>query len=70
MTNLEIILTAIIYIIVGLWICWKRNWYKDRFNYTGLNDGSICIVFALLFMPINLLIIFIDEFLLRKWDNY
>jgi len=69
MTNLEITLTVIIYLIIGLWICWKRNWYSNRFKYTGLDDGGICTVFALLFMPINLFIVLVDELVLREWDN-
>jgi len=66
MTNLEIILTAIIYLIIGLWICWKRDWYPDDIS-NGINP--VTVIFALIFMPINLLIIFIDEFVLKKWNN-
>ncbi len=64
MTTLEIILTIILYLIVGLWICYKAKWYKD---YTG--SQSFLIVLTLLLMPFFLLISLIAEYIYRDWDN-
>ena len=65
MTNLEIKLSIILYIIVGLWLCYKRDWYDTN---TGEEQFFICGI-AIILMPINLLIILVKEFILSDWDN-
>jgi hypothetical protein len=69
MTILEFTLSLIIYLIIGLWMCWKRNWYSNNFDIYGNNNASYFITFSLIFMPINLIIILLKEFVLREWDN-
>ena len=58
-----IILLSILYIIIGLWICFKRDWYKHY-----IDQGGVCTA-AVIFMPINLLIVFFKEFLINKWNS-
>lgn len=58
-----IILSAILYLFIGLWICYKREWYEN-----WETNGLICFI-AIVFMPINLLILLIKEFVIREWDN-
>lgn len=53
-----------IYLFIGIWICSKRNWYSDWGN-----DNAVPLTAALCFMPINLMIVFIKEFLNREWKN-
>ena len=67
MTTLEIILSTILYISLGLWITYKRNWYNgmrqdnaERFNINLL---------AVVLMPLNLIIVIFRELILREWDN-
>lgn len=63
MTTLEIILIASLWIITGLWICFKRDWYSEMNN-----NGYYCLL-AILLTPINLILVIIKEFFIRKWDN-
>ncbi len=60
---LNIILIAILWIIVGVWICWKRDWYWDwEMNHV------LCIIVIIL-APINLLLTIFSEYILEKWRN-
>ncbi len=59
-------LIAFIWLIVGIWICWKRNWYKDAYN-TGGNE--VVCVFAVIGAPINLVITLIRVYCAGQWDN-
>lgn len=65
MTTLEIILTIIVYLIIGVWICYKRDFY-DKYEEDNI---PIIMFFATLCMPINLLIVFIKQFILNKWKS-
>lgn len=68
MTTLEIILSLILYILIGLWITYKRNWYKSSILNS---DGDIFTfnLFAVLLMPFNLIIVILREFIIREWNN-
>lgn len=76
MTNLEIILTISIWIIVGFWISHKRDWYKGS-RYTSAefmpnpteSDRILRIIMGILASPISLLVAFIIEFVIRDWEN-
>jgi hypothetical protein len=58
MTILEFTLSLIIYLIIGLWICWKMKWYY-------ILPTSIVIVA----MPISLIYVLIKQFVLKEWNN-
>jgi len=67
MSNLEILLLCIIYLILGIWVCYKRNWYKNQnLILCGVVFYSI---FAIILMPINLIIVLFCEFIIKDWEN-
>jgi len=68
MTTLEIILSLMLYISFGMWICFKRDWYESQATDGG--EALFLNGIAILCMPLNLIIIIIREFILRDWDNY
>lgn len=45
-----IILVGILWIIIGLWICWKRDWYRKE------DESGALAAIAVVFMPITLVI--------------
>ena len=63
MTGLEIVLIIFIWVIVGLFICYKRKWYVDEKNI-----GFECF-FATVLAPFNLVITFIKVYLIQEWEN-
>lgn len=65
MTGLEILLFIALYIIVGLWVCYKRDWYDASADTNG--DQILICTIATIGMPLNLIIVFFSEFLIRKW---
>ena len=67
MTTLEITLIMVLYILLGLWVCNKRDWYEAYDNFDG--GQTLIIILATIFAPLNFLIVFIREFTLRKWRN-
>lgn len=67
MTGLEIILSIILYIALGLWIAFKRNWYEYQADDT---EGQFWLsLISVVLMPINLIIVFVREFIIAEWDN-
>lgn len=60
---LNIILIAILWIIVGVWICWKRDWYWDW------EMSQLLCVIVIILAPINLLLTIFSEYILEKWKN-
>ena len=67
MTGLEIVFMFIIWIFVGSFICYKRNWYKDYADYE--NPSSFYCAFTILFAPVALLIAIFREMVLDSWNN-
>lgn len=67
MTILEIIQLIIIWLAVGTFICYKRNWYPAQ----GMDDmpSEVVCFFAVLFAPINLAIVLFRIFFIDKWNN-
>ena len=65
MTILEIIQTVAIWIIIGAWICYKRNWYEHE----GL-DQWLAIFLTILFLPLTLIIALGREFIGRDWTYH
>ncbi|HND46750.1 MAG TPA: hypothetical protein PLC61_10190 [Chitinophagales bacterium] len=67
--NIPISTVVLLWIIIGLWINYKRNWYKDfHENTEGISPGFACTV-SFVFAPINLLIVLYEEFINKDWDN-
>lgn len=67
MTPLEIIMLAIIWIAVGIYICYKRDWYPSK-GYDDFEPETTCIVMTIL-APINLAIVLFRLFFMEKWNN-
>jgi hypothetical protein len=62
--SIQEILIAILWIITGTWICYKRNWYRSE----GRDDEIGCAI-AIVAAPINLLVVFFRVFIISSWDN-
>jgi hypothetical protein len=64
-----IIMTIFIWIVVGLWINHKREWYRG-YNFEGFEDERrFHCVMNVIFSPISLIIAFLKEFLINPWNN-
>jgi hypothetical protein len=61
---ITIILIAILWLIIGVWICWKRDWYIRMDSHV-----AFCI-FAVILAPISLLLAIINQVILAKWEDY
>lgn len=57
----------IIWIALGFFICFKRDWYKQD-ESEDMPLELICF-FAIVFMPINFCIVFYKRFFHEKWNN-
>ena len=66
MTTLEVILIIILWIILGFFLAYKREWYKNSNDDDDAKFRTWCCV---IFAPLNFLIIFTQVFLINKWDN-
>lgn len=66
MTNLEIILSTLLWIALTLWIFYKRNWYQ---HYDDVDFRGLAYVIGTLVMPLNLIVILFREFVLKDWTN-
>jgi uncharacterized protein with PQ loop repeat len=58
-----ILTAAFVWVVVGLWICYKREWY------CCYDDNTLFCTFAVIGAPLNLLIVFIKVFCVDKWNN-
>lgn len=58
----------IIWIALGLYICYKREWYVDQCDYDQSTQAFVCLM-ATVFMPINFAIIFVKLFFINKWPK-
>lgn len=67
MTALEIIFMMIIWVFVGSFICFKRDWYKPWNTYD--TSSSLYCTFTIVFAPIALLIAIFREMILDDWNN-
>jgi len=70
MSNIEISLFIILYIIIGVWICYKRDWYygtTHSFDELIIQTSSVCVIYGIILMPLNLIVVFFREFILRRW---
>jgi len=68
MTGLERVLIIFLWIIIGCFICYKRDWYREYESSDAFPQTFIVFV-AIVAMPINFMIIFFKMFLIKKWNN-
>lgn len=57
----------ILWIFIGLWISYKRSWYNNASIYFNVKQEYLGIIGNVLFAPIILVIVFIKQFIIRKW---
>ena len=57
----------IIWIIIGIWVAYKRNWYDEYRNDDP--PSGVFIIFSVCLGPIALLIAFFREMVFKKWKN-
>lgn len=62
---ITVVLAVWLYVIIGVWVCYKRKWY----SYLTSDERGPAIIFGIALMPFNFLIAFAKEFLWRDWDN-
>jgi hypothetical protein len=60
------IMGAFIWVVVGLWINHKRNWYKHEIDK---DTREISCAFNIILAPIALIIVFLKVFLINPWNN-
>lgn len=61
MTTLEIVLISIIWMFIGLFISYKREWYQLE------QEPGVSVVCNMLFAPISLIISFIRVYCVNEW---
>ena len=64
-----IIMTIFIWIVVGLWINYKREWYRGYNFEGGEDDRKLHCAINVILSPISLIIAFLQEFLIKPWNN-
>ena len=60
-----IYLLAIIWILLSVIVLLKRKGYK----HISEDHRNFFIFVSIIFLPLNLIIIFFVEFVIREWDN-
>ena len=65
---LENIQTIIIWIIIGSWISYKRNWYDKHRGDDDLPQ-EILILVTVVFAPIALCFAIFERLILKKWSD-
>jgi hypothetical protein len=68
MTALEIVCVIALWLIVGFWICYKRDWYRDPSDSQADEDQNAfkCTI-NVIFAPLSLIIAFIVVFIYDDW---
>jgi len=67
--SMNSLLIAILWVIVGFWIAYKRNWYTKWFDGVDSPPASLAILVCVVFAPVSLIIAFVREMLIDKWNN-
>ena len=64
-----IIMTIFIWVVVGLWINHKREWYRG-YNFEGGEvDRKLHCAINIILSPLSLFLAFFREFLINPWNN-
>lgn len=64
MTILEQVLTGLLWLILGLFICNKANWYKNRI----IEEAQLMsCIFTVLCAPVVFVYDFVNRFFIQKW---
>jgi hypothetical protein len=63
----EIIVIIFMWLVLGFFICIKKDWYHHLRNKVG-EDQTGSIILTIIGMPLVLLYHFIMRFIIRDWD--
>ena len=66
MITFEIMSIILLWVIVGTWISYKRNWYKG-FDYN--NGYGTPVIFNIVFAPISLIITLCSRLFYEPWQK-
>lgn len=66
--NMETIQWIFIWVVIGVWICYKRNWYKDYDSEFHDTPKFVCAC-NIIFAPIALIQAFFDVFIKNSWKK-
>lgn len=69
MTGLEMVLMVIIWVIVGCWISYKRDWYNGVKSPEMDPPQELSIAMNIFLAPIALLIAIFREFIQSDWKK-
>ena len=64
---MEVIQFIFIWVVIGVWISYKRNWYI-YLSFDNFDSKFICAC-NIIFAPIALIIAFFDVFIKKPWKN-
>ena len=67
MTTTELLI-GILWVIVGVWISFKRKWYFKQKNDPDLPQ-ELAIILAVVLAPLFLIGAFVREMLIDDWNN-
>lgn len=66
--TLEEFLIAILWVIVGSWVAYKRNWYESYKN-SEETPQFLLILVTIIGAPVALAIAIFEEMVLDSWNN-
>lgn len=66
---MEILQSIFIWVVIGVWICYKRNWYKHLASYGGDSTPNFVCGCSIVFAPFALTLAFFDVFIKNNWKN-
>jgi surface polysaccharide O-acyltransferase-like enzyme len=64
-----VIETILLWVIVGVWICYKRNWYEHINSYNEDTTANFVCGCTIVFAPISLLLALFDVFIKNNWKK-
>lgn len=66
MTNLEAILLTLLWIVLGLFMCYKANWFEE-YRDDANEHIALCILLVII-CPVSFIWNFINRFFIEKWN--
>ncbi len=64
---INIILIVILWIIIGIWICYKLDWTLDPI--VDFNISILACILIVVFMPIAFILTVIHFYCVKKWEE-
>lgn len=64
---MEVVQCIFIWVVVGVWICYKRNWYKDAGAFESDDTPNFVCGVTIILAPISLILALFDVFVKNPW---